>query len=203
VQKAWWTLAVVLLVIAAASCSDEEDGPPPSPSSALPPTGATVEGGSGGTGASGPTASGPTGTSGLPSGSTGAGAGTLTGGGVTLHTSGDIEVDRTLPMLVSGVYTAPPGGFALVWTAGGTDATIVGIGGASFVGTRPTSPELTLTLTVQTANDIASFMSTDGECDVTIDVALERRIAGSFRCDDLPSDAGDLVAVSATFEAEG
>jgi hypothetical protein len=106
-------------------------------------------------------------------------------------------------MLVSGVYTAPPGGFALVWTAGGTDATIVGIGGASFVGTRPTSPEMTLTLTVQTADGIASFLSIDGECDVTIDVALEREVAGSFRCDDLASDAGDVVDVAATFEAEG
>jgi hypothetical protein len=196
-SKASWALAVLALVVAAA-CSQTEEGQLPLPTSAFPSSsGAT------GAGGTGPTASGPTGGIGLPTTSPGDATGNLTGGNVELTTSGDLEVERTLPTLVSAVYAAPPGGFALVWTAGGTDATIVGIGGASFVGTRPTSPELTLTLTVQTADGIASFLSMDGECDVTIDEALEREIAGSFRCDDLPSDDGDVVSGAATFEAEG
>jgi hypothetical protein len=178
--------------VAAPACYQDGEEPLPLPSSAFQPS----------TGATGPTGSGPGG-GGLPTTSPGAATGNLTDGSVELRTTGDLEVERTLPVLVSAVYSAPPGGFALVWTAGGTDATIVGIGGASFVGTRPTSPEMTLTLTVQTADGIASFLSIDGECDVTIDVALEREVAGSFRCDDLASDAGDVVDVAATFEAEG
>jgi hypothetical protein len=196
-SKASWALAVLAFVVAAA-CSQTEDGPLPLPTSAFP----SSSGATGGPGATGSTASGPSGI-GLPTTSPGAGTGNLTGGSVEIRTSGALEVVRTLPTLVSAVYAAPPGGFALVWTAGGTDATILGMGGASFVGTRPTSPELTLTLTVQTADGIASFLSMNGECDVTIDEALEREIVGSFRCDDLPSDDGDVVSVAATFEAEG
>jgi hypothetical protein len=195
-SKASWALAVLALVVAAA-CSQSEDEDLPLPSSAFP---SELTGGPASTGA---TASGPSGDNGLPTTSPGAGTGNLTSGSVEIRTSGDLEVERTLPTLVSAVYTAPPGGVALVWTAGGTDATIVGLGGASFVGTRPTSPELTLTLTVQTEEGIASFLSLDGECDVTIDAALEREITGSFRCDDLASDRGEVVDVSATFEAEG
>lgn len=199
-RKGWCALAVPLLLVAAVACSDDDEEPLPIPSSAFP----SPTSGDGGTpDGTGPTASGPAGASGLPTTSPAAGTGNLTAGSVSFQTSGDLEVDRTLPVLVSAVYTPAPGGFALVWTAGGTDATVVGMGGGSFVGTRPTSPVLTLTLTVQTADGIASFLSVDGECDVTIDVALEREIAGSFRCSDLPSNAGDVVAVSATFEAEG
>jgi hypothetical protein len=195
-SKASWALAVLVLLVAAA-CSETEDEPPPLPSSAFP---TDVSAGSG---PAGPTASGPSGDIGLPTTSPAAGTGNLTAGSVELVTSGAVEVERTLPTLVSAVYTEPPGGFALVWTAGGTDATIVGLGGASFVGTRATSPELSLTLTVQTPEGIASFLSMDGECDVTIDTALEREIAGGFRCDDLTSDRGEVVDVTATFEAEG
>jgi hypothetical protein len=195
-SKASWALAVLVLLVAAA-CSQTQDEPPPLPSSAFP-TGVGAE-----SGAAGTSASGPSGGIGLPTTSPAAGTGNLTAGSVELVTSGALEVERTLPTLVSAVYTEPPGGFALVWTAGGTDATIVGIGGASFVGTRPTSPELSLTMTVQTPEGIASFLSMDGECAVTVEAALEREIAGSFRCDDLASDRGEVVDVSATFEAEG
>jgi hypothetical protein len=200
VRKASWALAVPVLLIAAA-CSPEDEGPLPVPSSAFPSP--TIDGDTGPTGDPGPGGSGATGSPGLPTTSPGAGAGTLTSGSFAFQTSGDLEVERTLPMLVTAVYTPPPGGFALVWTAGGLDATVAGMGGGSFVGTRPTSPVLTLVLTVETAEGISSFLSTNGECDVTMAVATEDRVAGDIRCTHLSSDAGDEVDVSARFEAAG
>jgi hypothetical protein len=197
-RKRWCSLAVILLV-AATGCSQDEDGPLPIPSSAFPSATSPGETGA----AAGPAPTGPSGLTGLPTTSPGAGTGNLTSGSLTFQTSGDLEVERTLRVLITAVYTSPPGGLALVWTAGGADVTVVGIGGSSFIGTRATSPTLTLTLTVQTNDGIASFLSIDGECDVTIDVALERELAGGFRCTDLSSDAGDVVAVSASFEAAG
>src|SRR3990172_1816881 len=98
---------------------------------------------------------------------------------------GEVRGRKTMTNLVAGVYAAPPGGMAVVWTAGGTDATTLGLGGLSFTGTRPTAPTLSLTLTVQTNAAISSFVSTAGECSMTIGLASANQLSGGFTCSDL------------------
>lgn len=196
---------VVMASLLASACSGAEDVPPASPSSAFP-GGSSATGSSGPTNATGVTGSGPTGAtgaSGLPTTSPGAGTGTLTSGSIGFGTRGDIEADGTLTQLAVAVYTPPPGGLALVWTAGGTDATTIGIGGTSFTGSRPTAPTLTLTITLQTTDGVASFLSIEGECEVTIERADEHALQGGFECAGLTSDDGTTVDVSASFEAAG
>jgi hypothetical protein len=195
--------------VALVACSDDEPGPIASPSSQFAEeTGTTgvVSGATGATAATGVTAAtGPTGsTGGLPTTSPAAGTGNLTEGKVTFTLSGDVRLTKTLGTLISAVYTPPPGGLAIVWAAGGLDATVVGIGGASFTGTRATAPTLTITITAQLpGGGLVSLLSIDGECTVTLDVAAADALSGSFACDDLVSSAGETVDAIGTFEATG
>jgi hypothetical protein len=186
-------LAMLALSAHAAACGEEEREPLPSPTSAFPTetTGAT-----GATGGTGPTAE-------LPTSPPGSATGNLTEGVVTFQLSGDVEVERSLRELITAVYSPPPGGLAVVWTAGGTDASTIGIGGSSFVGTRETSPMLSLTIAAQTDDGLASFLSVGGECSVTIDMAVDNELAGSFTCRDLTGSLGEVVDVSASFAATG
>jgi hypothetical protein len=188
-------IRMMLALLAAASlvaaCSQDDPESTTSPSSALP-TGAT-----GGTGASGATGE-------LPTTSPGSATGHVNGGSVSFKTTGDLKVKRTLDQLVSTAYEPPPdGALVLVWTAGEGDGTTLGIGGSSFSGTRPTSDSLTLTLVIQTDEGTGEFQSHDGECEITIDVATETQIAGSFRCDDIAAVTGQDLGVSGSFRAEG
>lgn len=153
------------------------------------------------TGPTGPTATGPTAS--LPTTSPGSATGNLTSGGATFQLSGDVEVEKTLRSLTNAVYAPPPGGLAIVWTAGGTDASTIGLGGGTFTGTQQTSPTLSVSVTAQTSDGIARFLSIDGECEVTIDVAVEDEISGSFSCTGLVGSAGEVVTVSASFRATG
>lgn len=200
-------IRIVLIVLAiaatAAACSSEDPAPPASPSSAFS-TGSTgtgslgVTGGSGASGATGATSA----TGGLPTTSPGSATGHVEGGTVRFELTGDLKVRRTLDLMASTVYEQPPGGLVLVWTAGETDSTTVGIGGSSFTGTMPTSASLTLTLVVQTSSGIGAFQSRAGECEITIDVATEGEVAGGFRCAELEGVTGQVVRVSGTFRAE-
>jgi hypothetical protein len=185
--------ALVALLAIASSCNDEPSGPLPSPSSAFPPDTPTP----------GPFVSGPTASSGAVPASPVDAAGTLERGQVTFSVTGDVEARRTLRTLITAVYTPPPGALAVVWAGGGTDATVVGIGGASFTGTRPTAPTLSLTMTVQTPDGIATFTSIDGECTIEVEVASEREVSGGFVCDDLAAGTGEVVDVRAAFSATG
>lgn len=178
-------LLVLSAVATSVACTDPNTAPPPSPTSAFRPETPTVSPGA------------------LPTTSPGAATGNLTSGQVTVRLSGDVEVEKTLRSLTTAVYAPPPGALAIVWTAGGTDASVVGLGGASFTGSRPTSPTLSLSVTAQTSDGIASFLSIAGECEVTIDVAGEKEISGRFSCADLVSSTGDIVDVSASFDATG
>ena len=139
----------------------------------------------------------------LPSGSPGAATGALHSGQLSLHVSGDIQSDSTLSELVSTIYSPPPGAMAVVWTAGGTDPTSVGIGGLTFVGTRPTSSTLTLTFAA-VGSATETFTSSNGECSITIDAAEDSQIAGSFTCTGVSSGTGGTVVdASGTFQASG
>lgn len=187
------TLVLLALVSSAWACSADERTPPSVPSSRFPVESPTVDGTTGTTGATG----------GLPTTSPGAATGNLSDGEVTVRVRGDVVTETTLRRLISAIYAPPPGGFAVVWTAGGTDASTVGIGGGSFTGTQPTSPTLSLSITTQTPEGIASFFSVDGECDVTIEVAAADELSGGFECRDLVAATGEAVDVSASFSATG
>ena len=188
-------IAALLAPVALASACSEDD--PPSvvqPSSAFGETGSP--------GATG----GPTGSTGeppsvppLPTGSTGE----VSDGAAALSVSGDIVASKAVGNLVSSVYAPPPGGMALVWTAGGTDATTIGLGGLSFTGSQRTSPTLSLTLTVQTEDEIASFRSLDGECSITIGAAGADQVSGTFTCTDLVGDGGQVIDATGSFDARG
>jgi hypothetical protein len=183
---------------ALAACSDDEGPSALLPSSAFPvDTGAVPPL----TGATGTIPTGPTGV--LPSTPTGGSTGTLASGQAAVTVNGDVRASKTMSNLFAGVYAAPPGGMAVVWTAGGSDATTLGLGGLSFTGTQPTAATLSLTLTVQTSGEISSFVSTAGECSVTIGLASASELSGAFTCSGLVGSAGEVVDASGSFAAQG
>jgi hypothetical protein len=187
------TLLVPLAFLGA--CSEDEPTTVVEPTSAFQPTGAT-----------GPTAEtgGATGTTGkLPTTTAGVATGKVSSGQAAFTLTGDIRTSKTLTNLVSTVYAPPPGGMALVWTAGGNDATTVGLGGISFTGTEPTSPSLSLTITVQDKGAITAFISSAGECTVTIGLASSSQISGAFNCTDLSAGPGATVDATGSFNAQG
>ena len=195
---------IVLLVVAAvlASCSNDEPAPVIEPTSAFQPTGSTGQ-----TAPTGPTSTGSNGatgvTAGLPTGDIGGGGrGKLKTGQAALSVTGDIKTSAALPNLVAGAYAPPPGVLALVWAAGGADASNIGLGGLSFTGTKPTSPTLTLTVTVQDKGTIATFISSAGECSVTIGQATAKSVSGAFTCTNL-SDGSNTVNLTGSFSAQG
>jgi hypothetical protein len=122
---------------------------------------------------------------------------------VHLEMDGDVELEAELTTLISAITEPPPGGFALVWTGEGEDATTVGLGGSSFLGVEPTSATLVLTIATPTAAGVSTWVSSAGECVVTMAAAEPTRFEGSFSCRDLRSDAGEVVDVSGWFEATG
>ena len=190
-------IAFLLSLAFLGACSKDEPTPVVEPTSAFQPTGST-----GATAATGPTAE--TGTTGnLPTTTAGAATGKVSSGQAAFTLTGDIRTSKALGNLVSTVYAPPPGGMALVWTAGGNDATTVGLGGISFAGTQPTSPSLSLTITVQDKGEITAFISSAGECTVTIGLASSSQISGAFNCTDLSAGPGATVDATGSFNAQG
>lgn len=183
-------LALAILAAVGVACDGSDPAPPASPTSALPSASAS---------AVGPTGGGSTGSTGSPPGPS---SGSLTEGALELTVSGDVDAEATLTRLISGVASAS-GGFAVVWGGAGMDASTVGIGGGSFAGTQPTAPTLVLTITAQTADGLFTWVSSAGECDVTLEAAGPDRFAGSFACDGLTSGAGEVVDAAGSFEATG
>ena len=179
------------------ACSKDEPAPVVEPTSAFQPTGST-----GATAATGPTAA--TGTTGnLQTTTAGAATGKVSSGQAAFTLTGDIRTSKALGNLVSTVYAPPPGGMALVWTAGGNDPTTVGLGGISFTGTQPTSPSLSLTITVQDKGAITAFISSAGECTVTIGLASASQISGAFNCTALSAGPRATVDATGSFDAQG
>jgi hypothetical protein len=186
-------ITVLIVPVAALSaCSEEEPPSMVQPSSAFGETGET-----GATGITGPATGEPPSLPPVPTGSNGE----VNGGAAALSVSGDIVASKAIDDLVSSTYAPPPGGMALVWTAGGTDATTIGLGGLSFTGSQRTSPSLSLTITLQTDDVTASFQSMAGECSITIGVAAANEISGTFACTDLEGDGGQVVDATGSFIA--
>ncbi|HET9725168.1 MAG TPA: hypothetical protein VFR44_15190 [Actinomycetota bacterium] len=186
-------LALAIVAALGAACSGSEPAAPASPTSAFRPTTSPPAG----TGVTGPTVTG-----GLPVDPGDIAAGTLSEGTLRLRITGATELTTELTRLLSGVASPPPGGFAVVWSAD-PDATTVGIGGGSFVGTRPTSATLVLSVTAQTSEGLSTWVSSAGECQVTLVAAGRARFAGSFSCADVTSNAGEVADVAGGFEATG
>lgn len=195
---------ITALVFAAALGSCSNDGPAPvvEPTSAFRPTGSN--GPEAPTGSTSTVSSGPTGaTAGIPTGApAGGGPGRLEKGQAAFRVTGDVKTSAALSNLVSAAYAPPPGVLAIVWAAGGADPSNFGLGGLSFTGTKPTSPTLTLTLTVQAKGAIATFVSSAGECSVTIGQASADRLSGAFTCSNL-SDGSTVVDLTGSFNAQG
>jgi hypothetical protein len=191
-------IAVVVPLLLLPACSEDEQPPVVEPTSAFQPTGPT-----GSTAATGPT--GQTGGTidDLPTTAPGGATGNLSGGQAAFTLTGGIRTSKALENLVSTVYAPPPGAMALVWTAGGTDATTFGIGGLSFTGTQPTSPALSLSITVQNRNATSNFISSAGECTITIGLASAEQISGAFTCTDLSGGPNVVVDVTGSFNARG
>ena len=195
-------IAVTVPLLLLPACSEDEPPPVVEPTSAFQPTGST-----------GPTAAtGSTGTTDetggtiedlLPTTTAGAATGNTSSGRAAFTVTGVIRTSKTLTNLVSTVYAPPPGGMALVWTAGGTDATTVGLVGVSFTGTQPTSPTLSLTITVQSKSAITTLVSSAGECRITIGLATAGQISGAFTCTDLSGGSDLVVDVTGSFNAHG
>ena len=190
-------IAVVITIVAmlGAACAGDAPASPASPTSAFP-SGTGTASGPTGTIASGPTDA-------LPSPDPGGDSGDLVQGTLGLQIAGDVELETSLPRLITGVVTTAPGAFAVVWAGAGADATTVGIGGGSFVGTQTSSPTLVLAITAQTADGLFTWVSTAGECEVRLEEADTDRVQGTFTCHGLSTGSGEVVDVSASFQATG
>jgi hypothetical protein len=127
--------------------------------------------------------------------------GELTEGTLRLEMRGAVRMKEELTALVTGIAAAPPGAFALVWSGGGSHATTLGIGGASFIGTQSTTSTLVLTIAVQTDNAFSTWISSAGECQIGIRTADPTAVVGRFRCVGLTSGDGEVVEVSGEFQA--
>jgi hypothetical protein len=175
---------VAALVLLAPACSEDEPAPLPDPIE----TGTPVEI---------PVSTTPTVD---PEAETGFAAGTAT---VTL--TGAVNLSETYPSLgLPALWVPPPGDFAMTWIGSGERA--LTLGGVSFTAQQPTSPERTLTFTVDSGDGELVFTSSAGECLVTISPALPDHMGGTFLCTSITGDASDgaTVAVTAqgTFTAE-
>lgn len=137
----------------------------------------------------------------LPTSSAGAATGNVTQGMASVQVAGDLETEFSAPLAVPTAYAPPPGELAMRWVKASQG---VGIAGLAFTGTRPTSPALSIVITVDTGERTASFRSMKDECNVTIDAADANQVAGSFACTGLKNaDGSAIVDASGRFSASG
>jgi hypothetical protein len=185
-------VAVGALALLASACGGGLNVPT-SPSSATPtastpspapPTGAT------------PTASGATGTptaSPVP--------GRVTTGIATLTASGGVQTTQSMPLTTPAVYAPPPGTFVLNWTSAAAGFAMTGL---TFVGSRPSSTSLQVSLSIHASSGTFAFVSRDGSCQITITTADPTDLAGSYSCPNVTDTTGTVtVTAQGTFNATG
>ena len=130
--------------------------------------------------------------------------GKVSSGQAAFTLTGDIRTSKTLANLVSTVYAPPPGGMALVWTAGGNGRDHGRARRDRLHRDAADLPSLSLTITVQDKGAITAFISSAGECTVTIGLASGSQISGAFNCTGL--SAGSETSWSTrrgSFNAQG
>lgn len=120
-------------------------------------------------------------------------------GSATLALSGSFDLDAAPSLASQTSYAPPPGELRLAWRGG---KILLGLGGTSFTGTRPTSGDLVLQIIVLVGGGDVVFTSDAGECRVEVSRADADRVEGSFSCDRLIDESGDrAVRATGTFEA--
>lgn len=127
----------------------------------------------------------------------------LVSGVATLALSGDLTLAVTLPTLgTPSVWAPPPAPMDLRWE--GSAGQGLGLTGTSFLSRAETSPDRTLSFTVDGSAGAVEFSSSAGQCSVTITPALLDNMGGLFTCTAL-TDAEGTVTVDArgTFSATG
>lgn len=123
--------------------------------------------------------------------------GRLAGGEATVEVSGDVQVSATLDLRPNSIYAAAPGGMSLSYDD--EAGNFLGVGGQTFTGTRSTSLQLSLTVTVGGTEPLL-FISEGGECTIDVDRADATGVSGSFDCADLANSEASIDAVG-TFSA--
>jgi len=188
--------ATCLLLVACGGNEPESLGPPPeaSPTGNVSPASPSPAA----TGATGSASASPTPTPSVSPGFTGS----VDAGTASLAISGAMHItEAALPLTGPTIYSPPPGPFALGWH---TDTAAFGLSGTSFVGNHPTSVILTLTFSIGSGEDEASFVSEDGGCDVIVTTAEVATFVGTFSCAGITDEDGSIVVnAQGTFSATG
>jgi hypothetical protein len=181
-------LGLLGLALASASCGDGEGAGEPTSSDTPSPSGASS------------TATITTSPSPEPSPSASPPAAVELGRGTaTLALSGSVDLDAAPTLASRSSYAPPPGELRLTWRGG---KILFGLGGTSFMGTRPTSGDLVLQIIVLVGGGDVVFTSDAGECRIAVSRADADRVEGSFSCDRLIDESGDkAVRATGTFEA--
>jgi hypothetical protein len=128
---------------------------------------------------------------------------TLREGTAQVQVTGDLR-DAFLARLdadAPNVYTPPTGGFALSWADEAGDG--VGIGGPLFMGTRETSQDLSLALSVVSRGSLLVFADFEGRCRITVEVLEPDDFQGGFTCEELAATDGTTIDADGTFQAGG
>ena len=117
-------------------------------------------------------------------------------GSATVTVTGAVNASESYPALgLPAVWALPPEVFSITWEGGGERA--LTLTGTSFTAQQPTSAERVLTFTVRGPDGPVSFLSSAGECLLTITPALPDRMGGSFLCATISGEAEDGSTVTA------
>ena len=137
-----------------------------------------------------------------PTGSPGPASGLVTGL-ATVSVSGDLTLDvRFTRIATPAVWAPPPAPMDITWQ--GTSVRQLRLAGTSFLSRAGTSADRALSFTVVGPSGPVEFVSTAGECSVTITPALPDNMGGIFTCT-LLTDVEGVTTVDArgTFSATG
>ena len=162
--------------------------PSPSPTASTPtPTSQT---------AATPTSSGASGTP-----TTSPVPGRVTTGIATLTATGGVQTTQSMPLTKPAVYAPPPGTFVLNWTSGAATFAMTGL---TFVGSRPSSTSLQVSLSIHSSAGTYTFVSRDGSCQITVTTAEPNDLVGSYSCPNVRDTTGTVtVTAQGTFTATG
>jgi hypothetical protein len=150
-----------------------------------------------------PTGSGSLNPGNLPTGVPG-GTGTLTNATASLEVNGDLQASIGFADVYGAtVYAPPPVSTLVVGFVGSKPSEVLAIGGRADVGATQTSATLGLNFVVETPDGgVATFLSTQGECTVTIETAEATHVAGTFECSDISTaDGRYTVGATGSFDA--